>query len=148
MQPARLDGVVMEKTTKHADATPEKRSSVRKRKAALLRRTQNKQRSANRCAPPWAELFKLMDTNADGYADPEELSQADKRALRQHIRSRPLLCSTQRRWFLSLDEIPNPAERLGQLDKNDDGTVSRREMRKGVAALLKSSEIAKPTANL
>ena len=29
-----------------------------------------------------AELFKLMDTNGDGQVDPEELSQADKRALR------------------------------------------------------------------
>ncbi|GIR63827.1 MAG: hypothetical protein CM15mP68_4930 [Pseudomonadota bacterium] len=88
-----------------------------------------------------AELFKLMDTNADGQVDPEELSQADKRALRaQAHKAAALLCSTATTMVFVLDEIPNPAERLGQLDKNGDGTVSRREMRKGMAALRKAQK--------
>ena len=89
-----------------------------------------------------AELFKLMETNADGQVDPEELSQADKRALRTqaHKAAAFVTFDSNDDGFLSLDEIPNPAERLGQLDKNGDGTVSRREMRKGMAALRKAQK--------
>ena len=56
MQPARSGwrGNGKKQRKQHADATPEEREAqLEKMQTALLKRTQNKQRSANRCAPPW-----------------------------------------------------------------------------------------------
>ena len=36
--------------------------------------------------------------------------------------------------YIAPDELPNPTARLRQLDTNNDGTVSKREMRKGLRA--------------
>ena len=146
MQPARSGwrGNGKKQRKQHADATPEEREAQLEKmqdRLAEANPEQAAQREQMRAAME-AELFKLMDTNADGQVDPEELSQADKRALRAqaHKAAAFVMFDSNDDGFLSLDEIPNPAERLGQLDKNGDGTVSKREMRKGMAALRKAQK--------
>ena len=86
MQPARSGwrGNGKKQRKQHADATPEEREAQlesRRERFAEANPEQAAQREQMRAAME-AELFKLMDTNADGQVDPEELSQADKRALR------------------------------------------------------------------
>ena len=146
MQPARSGwrGNGKKQRKQHADATPEEREAQLEKmqdRLAEANPEQAAQREQMRAAME-AELFKLLETNADGQVDPEELSQADKRALRAqaHKAAAFVMFDSNDDGFLSLDEIPNPAERLGQLDKNGDGTVSRREMRKGMAALRKAQK--------
>lgn len=144
MQPARSGwrGKGKKQRKKHADATPEEREAQLEKMQDRLAKAnpeQAAQREQMRAAME-AELFKLMDTDDDGQVDPEELSQADKRTLRHQAQKAAafVVFDSNDDGLLSRDEIPNPAERLGQLDRNNDGTVSRREMRKGMAALRKA----------
>ena len=86
MQPARSGwrGNGKKQRKQHADATPEERKAQLEKmqdRLAEANPEQAAQREQMRAAME-AELFKLMDTNGDGQVDPEELSQADKRALR------------------------------------------------------------------
>ena len=82
------------------------------------------------------EMFKLLDTNADGVIDADEYTRADSRKLRHQAHKRAAFAQhdVNRDGFLAPSEMPSPVVRLQRLDTNGDGQVSKREMRKGMYA--------------
>ena len=82
------------------------------------------------------EMFKLLDTNADGVIDADEYTRADSRKLRHQAHKRAAFAQldVNNDGFLAPSEMPSPVVRLQRLDTNGDGQVSKREMRKGMYA--------------
>ena len=82
------------------------------------------------------EMFKLLDTNADGVIDADEYTGANSRKLRRQAHKRAAFAQldVNNDGFLAPNEIPSPVRRLKQLDTNRDGQVSKREMRRGIRA--------------
>lgn len=109
------------------------------------RGSMNGQRAAERKqirAAVAKEMFKLLDTNADGVIDADEYTQADGRRLRHQAHKRATFAhlDANNDSFLAPDEMPSPVARLQQLDTNGDGQVSKYEMRKGMRALRRANE--------
>ena len=99
----------------------------------------NRQRAAEQKqirAAAAKEMFKLLDTNADGVIDADEYTGANSRKLRRkaHKRAAFAQLDINNDGFLAPNEMPSPVRRLKQLDTNRDGRVSKREMRKGIRA--------------
>ena len=82
------------------------------------------------------EMFKLLDTNADGVIDADEYTGANSRKLRRQAHKRAAFAQldVNNDGFLAPNEMPSPVRRLKQLDTNRDGQVSKREMRRGIRA--------------
>ena len=82
------------------------------------------------------EMFKLLDTNADGVIDIDEYTGANSRKLRRQAHKRAAFAQldVNNDGFLAPIEMPSPVRRLKQLDTNRDGQVSKREMRRGIRA--------------
>ncbi len=82
------------------------------------------------------EMFKLLDTNADGVIDADEYTGANSRKLRRQAHKRAAFAQldVNNDGFLAPNEMPSPVRRLKQLDTNRDGRVSKREMRRGIRA--------------
>jgi hypothetical protein len=105
----------------------------------------NRQRAAEQKqirAAAAKEMFKLLDTNADGVIDADEYSQADGRRLRHQAHKRATFAhlDANNDSFLAPDEMPSPVARLRQLDTNGDGQVSKREMRQGMRAQRRADD--------
>ena len=83
-----------------------------------------------------SEMFKLIDSNADGLLDADEYAAADKPKLRRQARRAAAFSRFDANGdgFLAREELPNPTARLRRFDTNRDGAVSKREMRKGLRA--------------
>ena len=99
----------------------------------------NRQRAAEQKqirAAAAKEMFKLLDTNADGVIDADEYTRADSRKLRHQAHKRAAFAQldVNNDGFLAPSEMPSPVVRLQRLDTNGDGQVSKREMRKGMYA--------------
>lgn len=128
------------KGTRHRDAdarvlTPEKRQAKIQQRQQRIAAT-NPERAAAREKTRNAvetELFQLMDTNGDGQLDQAEHGQAEKRALRRQAQQAVAFTNldVNEDGYLSPDELPDLAKRLQRVDTNQDGIVSRREMRTG-----------------
>ena len=82
------------------------------------------------------EMFKLLDTNADGVIDADEYTGANSRKLRHQAHKRAAFAQldVNNDGFLAPNEMPSPVRRLKQLDTNRDGRVSKSEMRRGIRA--------------
>jgi hypothetical protein len=82
------------------------------------------------------EMFKLLDTNADGVIDADEYTGANSRKLRRQAHKRAAFAQldVNNDGFLAPNEMPSPVRRLKQLDTKRDGQVSKREMRRGIRA--------------
>ena len=99
----------------------------------------NPKRAAERTqmrAAAESAMFKLMDENADGLLDSDEYANADKPQLMQQVRKMVTFAQfdADKDGFIAPVELPNPTAQLRQLDANNDGTVSKREMRRGLRA--------------
>ena len=88
------------------------------------------------------EMFKLLDTNADGVIDADEYTRADSRKLRHQAHKRAAFAQhdVNNDGFLAPSEMPSPVVRLQRLDTNGDGQVSKREMRKGMYAQRRAED--------
>ena len=124
----RNPGLMDEQTRKSEN----KKARVRSAQVNLTRAAERTQMRAAAAST----MFKLMDKNADGLLDSNEYANADKPQLSRQARQ--MVAFTQfdanKDGFIAPDELPNPTARLRQLDTNNDGTVSKREMRKGLRA--------------
>ena len=105
----------------------------------------NRQRAAEQKqirAAAAKEMFKLLDTNADGVIDADEYTRADRRKLRHQAHKRAVFAQhdVNNDGFLAPSEMPNPVVRLQRLDTNGDGQVSKREMRKGMYAQRRAED--------
>ena len=99
----------------------------------------NRQRAAEQKqirAAAAKEMFKLLDTNADGVIDANEYTQVNNRKLKRRAHKRAAFAQhdVNNDGFLAPSEMPSPVVRLQRLDTNGDGQVSKREMRKGMYA--------------
>ena len=99
----------------------------------------NRQRAAEQKqirAAAAKEMFKLLDTNADGVIDANEYTQVNNRQLKRRAHKRAAFAQhdVNNDGFLAPSEMPSPVVRLQRLDTNGDGQVSKREMRKGMYA--------------
>ncbi|MCR9260079.1 MAG: EF-hand domain-containing protein [Pseudomonadaceae bacterium] len=76
------------------------------------------------------EMFALMDTDGDGVISQEEHNSADSRKNRALAHKRAMFKQLDKDQdaLLTLEEMPNPAERLRQVDTDNDGIVTRAEM--------------------
>ena len=105
----------------------------------------NRQRAAEQKqirAAAAKEMFKLLDTNADGVIDADEYTRADSRKLRHQAHKRAAFAQhdVNNDGFLAPSEMPSPVVRLQRLDTNGDGQVSKREMRKGMYAQRRAED--------
>ena len=105
----------------------------------------NRQRAAEQKqirAAAAKEMFKLLDTNADGVIDADEYTRADSRKLRHQAHKRAAFAQhdVNNDGFLAPSEMPSPVVRLQRLDTNGDGQVSKREMRKGMYAQRRTED--------
>ena len=105
----------------------------------------NRQRAAEQKqirAAAAKEMFKLLDTNADGVIDADEYTRADRRKLRHQAHERAVFAQhdVNNDGFLAPSEMPSPVVRLQRLDTNGDGQVSKREMRKGMYAQRRAED--------
>ena len=88
------------------------------------------------------EMFKLLDTNADGVIDANEYTQVNNRKLKRRAHKRAAFAQhdVNNDGFLAPSEMPSPVVRLQRLDTNGDGQVSKREMRKGMYAQRRTED--------
>ena len=105
----------------------------------------NRQRAAEQKqirAAAAKEMFKLLDTNADGVIDANEYTQVNNRKLKRRAHKRAAFAQhdVNNDGFLAPSEMPNPVVRLQRLDTNGDGQVSKREMRKGMYAQRRAED--------
>ena len=105
----------------------------------------NRQRAAEQKqirAAAAKEMFKLLDTNADGVIDADEYTRADSRKLRHQAHKKAAFAQhdVNNDGFLAPSEMPSPVVRLQRLDTNGDGQVSKREMRKGMYAQRRAED--------
>jgi Ca2+-binding EF-hand superfamily protein len=77
-----------------------------------------------------------MDKNADGLLESDEYANANQPQLMQQARQMVAFAQfdDNKDGFIGPDELPNPTAQLRQLDTNNDGSVSKREMRTGLRA--------------
>jgi len=78
-----------------------------------------------------AELFDIIDRNADGQISREEHAAANQPANRRLARQRAVFKRLDKdgSGTLSRAEMPDPAKRLSAADSDGDGFVTREEMR-------------------
>ena len=105
----------------------------------------NRQRAAEQKqirAAAAKEMFKLLDTNADGVIDANEYTQVNNRKLKRRAHKRAAFAQhdVNNDGFLAPSEMPSPVVRLQRLDTNGDGQVSKREMRKGMYAQRRTED--------
>ena len=105
----------------------------------------NRQRAAEQKqirAAAAKEMFKLLDTNADGVIDANEYTQVNNRQLKRRAHKRAAFTQhdVNNDGFLAPSEMPSPVVRLQRLDTNGDGQVSKREMRKGMYAQRRAED--------
>ncbi|MAD07662.1 MAG: hypothetical protein CMP86_09640 [Gammaproteobacteria bacterium] len=105
----------------------------------------NRQRAAEQKqirAAAAKEMFRLLDTNADGVIDADEYTRADSRKLRHQAHKRVAFAQldVNNDGFLAPSEMPSPVLRLQRLDTDGDGQVSKREMRKGMRAQRRADD--------
>ena len=105
----------------------------------------NRQRAAEQKqirAAAAKEMFKLLDTNADGVIDANEYAQVNNRKLKRRAHKRAAFAQhdVNNDGFLAPSEMPSPVVRLQRLDTNGDGQVSKREMRKGMYAQRRAED--------
>ncbi len=76
------------------------------------------------------EMFTLMDTDGDGVISKEEHQNADWRKNRALAQKRAMFKQLDKDQdaLLTPEEMPDPAERLRQVDSDNDGVVTRAEM--------------------
>jgi Ca2+-binding EF-hand superfamily protein len=76
------------------------------------------------------EMFALMDTDGDGVISQEEHRNADSRENRALAKKRAMFKQLDKDQdaLLTPEEMPDPAERLRQVDADNDGVVTRAEM--------------------
>ena len=106
---------------------PGKRGPIKRQRAAEQKQIR---------AAAAKEMFKLLDTNADGVIDANEYTQVNNRQLKRRAHKRAAFAQhdVNNDGFLAPSEMPSPVVRLQRLDTNGDGQVSKREMRKGMYA--------------
>ena len=112
----------------------EKRNGKAGKRGPLNRQRAAEQKQIRAAAAK--EMFKLLDTNADGVIDADEYTGANSRKLRRQAHKRAAFAQldVNNDGFLAPNEMPSPVRRLKQLDTNRDGRVSKREMRRGIRA--------------
>ncbi|MEM7096679.1 MAG: hypothetical protein AAF541_00355 [Pseudomonadota bacterium] len=78
-----------------------------------------------------SEAFKLMDQDGDGDISAAEFAEADQRAVRGEARKRAIFSQLDAddSGTLSRDEVPSIAERLREIDLDNDGQVTKQERR-------------------
>jgi Ca2+-binding EF-hand superfamily protein len=119
--------------------TPEERETRRQNQRARLAQEfpEHAARQQEIRSAAELELFKLMDDNGDGQLNADEFTKPSNRPLRQQARQTATfnVLDSNADGFLARNEMPDPVARLRRLDANEDGVVSKREMRKGLRAL-------------
>jgi Ca2+-binding EF-hand superfamily protein len=88
------------------------------------------QRQAMRAAIE-EEMFTIIDSNGDGMISKTEHQNSKPRETRALARKRAMFkqLDQDQDQLLTLSEMPNPAERLRRVDADDDGLVTKAEMR-------------------
>ena len=78
-----------------------------------------------------AEIFALLDADGNGVVSEAEFSAGRTRENRQLARKRAMFkqLDADNDNLLTLEEFPNPGERLREADADGDGVVSKDEMR-------------------
>lgn len=119
--------------------TPEERETRRQNQRARLAQEfpEHAARQQEIRSTAELELFKLMDDNGDSQLNADEFTKPGKRLLRRQARQTATfnVLDSNADGFLARNEMPDPVARLRRLDANEDGVVSKREMRKGLRAL-------------
>ncbi len=89
-----------------------------------------------------SNLFSLLDSDADGNISSSEFDAADHRALRKQARKQTLFehLDADGNGALSSTEMPNPAARLQAADADNNGEVTREELREARRARMSSEE--------
>ena len=125
----RGKGERRQRMAKHMEnMTPEERAAALERMQA--RRDESKAKRAEHEAAINAELFALLDGDANGFvseeefaaATPEQRRLAGKRAMFKNL-------DANASGDLTADELPNRIARLKAMDADGDGLVTRQEMR-------------------
>lgn len=83
------------------------------------------------------EYFALLDLNSDQSISAQEFKEADLRRTQMQAQKRAMFrtMDVNQDGYLTPSEMPNPATRLQELDRDGDGTVGRREMKAGMRAI-------------
>jgi len=88
-----------------------------------------------------AEFFAALDTDGNGELSAEEFAPENHRAARKTLRQKRLFArmDADGSGGLSIDEFPGRAQRMRSLDSNEDGEVTRDELRDGRRAMRDGS---------
>jgi len=88
-----------------------------------------------------AEFFAALDTDGNGELSAEEFAPENHRAARKTLRQKRMFArmDADGSGGLSIDEFPGRAQRMRSLDSNEDGEVTRDELRDGRRAMRDGS---------